>query len=169
MPSGASDGRRMEGIETPSREDGGGDYQLSAQMRMVVVIGKLSKEPQSKYGCGEPPALLCCLTQKAGDRLAVKDTKLRCRVRRERVGRVTKWTKKRRGCSGKGRSNPGESGFRYGSGRPSTVRRPGGSRTSRLPRRAGRCRRRALPATSACSPLSPTHDGRFRRISRHRS
>jgi hypothetical protein len=50
----------MEGIDTPGQKDGG-DYQLSAQMRMVVVIGKLSQEPQNKCGYGEPPALLCCL------------------------------------------------------------------------------------------------------------
>ncbi len=49
----------MEEIDTPGREDGGGDYQLSAQMRMVVVIGKLSQEPQSRCGYCEPPALLC--------------------------------------------------------------------------------------------------------------
>jgi hypothetical protein len=51
----------MEGIDTPGREDDGGDYQLSAQMQMVIVIGRLLQELQSKCGHGEPPALLCCL------------------------------------------------------------------------------------------------------------
>ena len=38
-PSGASDGRRLKEIDTP---EFGGDYQLSAQMRMVRFIGRLT-------------------------------------------------------------------------------------------------------------------------------
>jgi hypothetical protein len=47
MPSGASDGGRVEGIDTPGREDSGGDYQLSVHVRMVV-IGRLWQEPGRK-------------------------------------------------------------------------------------------------------------------------
>jgi len=38
-PSGASDGRRLKEIDTP---EFGGDYQLSAQRRIVVIIGRLT-------------------------------------------------------------------------------------------------------------------------------
>jgi hypothetical protein len=40
VPSGATDGERVKVIDTPQgRRD---DYQLSAQRRIVVVIGKLA-------------------------------------------------------------------------------------------------------------------------------
>jgi hypothetical protein len=40
MPSGAKDGERVKVIDTPQGRSG--DYQLSAQRRIVVVIGKLA-------------------------------------------------------------------------------------------------------------------------------
>jgi hypothetical protein len=40
MPSGATDGERGKVIATPKSRRG--DYQLSAQRRMIFVIGKLT-------------------------------------------------------------------------------------------------------------------------------
>jgi hypothetical protein len=40
VPSGAKDGERVKVIDT--LQGGRGDYQLSAQRRIVVVIGKLA-------------------------------------------------------------------------------------------------------------------------------
>src|SRR5262245_26998639 len=50
VPSWGVRRRRVEGIDTPGREDGGDDYQLSAQRRMVVIIGRLSEELREPCG-----------------------------------------------------------------------------------------------------------------------